>query len=90
MCRFAQRWRQPLSVLMIDIDHFKQVNDRHGHAAGDEALRQVSVFGQPQPTVDAVWEAWVAPGATPARATVQAALATPDYLVEIVVVAAVA
>jgi enamine deaminase RidA (YjgF/YER057c/UK114 family) len=36
-----------------------------------------------------VWEAWVVPGQTPARATVEAAMAKPDYLVEIVVTAAV-
>ncbi|MBV9286587.1 MAG: RidA family protein [Hyphomicrobiales bacterium] len=35
-----------------------------------------------------VWDGWVAPGATPARATVQAQLAQPAYLVEIMVVAA--
>jgi len=35
-----------------------------------------------------VWEAWVVPGQTPARATVQAAMAAPDYRVEIVVTAA--
>lgn len=38
--------------------------------------------------MNAVWDAWVSPGNTPARATVEAKLATPDYLVEIMVVAA--
>ena len=37
--------------------------------------------------LNAVWEAWVVPGQTPARATVEAALATIDYKVEIQVVA---
>ena len=31
-------------MLVIDIDHFKGVNDRHGHAAGDSALRQISAL----------------------------------------------
>ena len=38
--------------------------------------------------MNAVWDAWVSPGNTPARATVQARLASPDYKVEIMVVAA--
>ena len=38
--------------------------------------------------MNAVWDAWVAPGNTPARATVEAGLAAPDYKVEIMVVAA--
>jgi enamine deaminase RidA (YjgF/YER057c/UK114 family) len=38
--------------------------------------------------MNAVWDKWVSPGNTPARATVQAQLANADYLVEIMVVAA--
>ena len=40
----AQRYENELSVIMIDIDNFKKLNDEFGHLLGDEALRQVSTI----------------------------------------------
>jgi two-component system cell cycle response regulator len=37
----AKRYNTPLAVVMADIDHFKHVNDRHGHATGDSVLEAV-------------------------------------------------
>jgi diguanylate cyclase (GGDEF)-like protein/PAS domain S-box-containing protein len=38
----AQRYQKPLCLLMLDIDHFKKINDTHGHKAGDVVLQKLS------------------------------------------------
>ena len=52
----AQRFGRPLSVLMIDIDRFKRVNDRHGHQRGDETLIEVTrrILGEIRTNIDVV------------------------------------
>jgi diguanylate cyclase (GGDEF)-like protein len=39
----AKRYHQPLSIIFIDIDHFKEVNDTFGHSMGDQFLKQISL-----------------------------------------------
>lgn len=40
----ARRFKQQLSLLMVDIDHFKSVNDQHGHLVGDAILREMGTL----------------------------------------------
>jgi diguanylate cyclase (GGDEF)-like protein len=50
---FCRRYRRSMAMLMVDIDHFKKINDTHGHAAGDGAIRRVAdIIGQSIRTTD--------------------------------------
>ncbi len=54
----SRRYHQPLSVVMIDIDHFKHINDRYGHEAGDRVLSKLGAIflhNMRQPDVVGRW-----------------------------------
>ena len=72
------------------LDHIARLLDEAG--SSKEKLLSVQIFLPDMAdfaAMNAVWEQWVVPGQTPARATVQAKLAAPEYRIEIQVVAAV-
>ena len=73
-------------------DILKRIDSLLAQAGSDKSrllsatiwISDMSTFGE----MNAVWDAWVAPGAAPARACVEAKLATPQFTVEIAVIAA--
>ncbi len=72
----SARHRRPLAAALIDIDHFKRVNDRHGHLAGDMVLRELAALVREQVRGDELFAryggeefALVMPEAGPAEAT---------------------
>lgn len=46
MIAHSKRYNKPVSIIMLDIDHFKSVNDRYGHKAGDEVLKELAQIMQ--------------------------------------------
>ncbi|MBC7294126.1 MAG: diguanylate cyclase [Thermoleophilia bacterium] len=51
----SRRYGQPLSVIMVDLDHFKDINDTHGHIVGDKVLQAAAeVFGRETRLTDLV------------------------------------
>jgi diguanylate cyclase (GGDEF)-like protein len=75
VCGVARERGTPVGVVLLDLDHLSAINDRHGHATGDEALRQVAaLLAREVGTQDLVARlggdefAVLLPGAGPARA----------------------
>lgn len=54
----AARFSHPLALLMIDLDHFKQINDQHGHPLGDEVLKRFVAIIQSNLRVSDIFGRW--------------------------------
>ena len=78
--------REQTAEILAEIDQVlkKAGTDKTRIITANIWLSDISTFGE----MNAVWDAWVVPGRTPARATVEAKLAAPEYKVEIMVTAA--
>jgi enamine deaminase RidA (YjgF/YER057c/UK114 family) len=75
---------QTKSILSLDGFLAKAGTDKNKILSANIWVTSMADFAE----MNAVWDAWVSPGNAPARATVEAKLASPDYKVEIMVVAA--
>ena len=77
--------REQTAEVLQQIEHLLRQagSDRTKILTANIWLSDISTFGE----MNAVWDAWVVPGRTPARATVEAKLAAPEYKVEIMVTA---
>ncbi len=81
------------SVADQTLDIVKRIDELLAEAGSDKSrilsanvwLTDIGTFSE----MNSVWDAWVAPGSTPARACVEAKLAAPEFTVEIMVVAAI-
>ena len=52
--------KRPVALLLCDLDHFKAVNDEHGHAAGDQVLIDFCRLAEEQLRPSDCWPAWAA------------------------------